>query len=292
MAWDRCSGPDSSHCGLGNSNGCHQNRSGHSFAKTNSAEIASPLILLLKAAVVPYSFAASPGSDFLRKEKTIMATVMTDIDLRRNVEAELNWEPGIKSPAAIGVRVKDGIVTLTGYVESYAEKLAAERAALGVAGVRAVVNNIEVRLPTSSQRTDEDIARRAAQALDWTTGIPRDQIKVAVDDGWVTLKGNVDWYYQKVAAEDAVRYLTGVKGVINLIEVRPTVSKDVVKSKIEEALKRNAELEAQRIQVETIGSKVILRGTVRSWWQKKEAERVAWQAPGVTQVENQIEVIV
>ncbi|HYR87762.1 MAG TPA: BON domain-containing protein [Terriglobia bacterium] len=221
-----------------------------------------------------------------------MATVMTDIDLRRNVEAELNWEPGIKSPAAIGVRVKDGIVTLTGYVESYAEKLAAERAALGVAGVRAVVNNIEVRLPTSSQRTDEDIARRAAQALDWTTGIPRDQIKVAVDDGWVTLKGNVDWYYQKVAAEDAVRYLTGVKGVINLIEVRPTVSKDVVKSKIEEALKRNAELEAQRIQVETIGSKVILRGTVRSWWQKKEAERVAWQAPGVTQVENQIEVIV
>jgi len=220
-----------------------------------------------------------------------MATVMTDIDLRRNVEAELNWEPGIKSPAAIGVRVKDGIVTLSGYVESYAEKLAAERAALGVAGVRAVANNIEVRLPTSDQRTDEDIARKAAQALEWTTGIPRDQIKLTVDKGWVTLKGNVDWYFQKMAAEEAVRYLTGVKGVINLIEVRPAVSKDVVKSKIEEALKRSAELEAQRIQVETIGNKVILRGTVRSLWQKKEAERVAWQAPGVTQVENQIEVI-
>jgi len=220
-----------------------------------------------------------------------MATVMTDIDLRRNVEAELNWEPGIKSPAAIGVRVKDGIVTLTGYVESYAEKLTAERAALGVAGVKAVVNNLEVRLPTSSQRTDEDIARSAAQALDWTVGIPRDQIKLAVNDGWVTLKGNVEWYFQKVAAEDAVRHLTGVKGVINQIEVRPAVSKDVVKSKIDEALKRSAELEAQRIQVETTGSKVILRGTVHSWWQKKEAERVAWQAPGVTQVENQIEVI-
>src|SRR6267142_5538612 len=109
-----------------------------------------------------------------------MATVMNDIDLRRNVEAELNWEPSIKSPAAIGVRVKDGIVTLSGYVESYAEKLAAERAALSVGGVKAVVNNIEVRLPTSGQRTDEDTARRAAQALDWTTGIPRDQIKVAV----------------------------------------------------------------------------------------------------------------
>ena len=218
-------------------------------------------------------------------------TVMSDVDLKRAVEAELSWDPSIKAPAAIGVRTKDGIVTLSGYVESYAEKLAAERAALSVSGVRAVVNDIEVRLPTSSQRTDEDTARRAAQALDWTTGIPRDQIKVAVDDGWITLKGTVDWYYQKVAAEDAVRNLTGVKGVINLIEVRPTANKDVVKSKIEEALKRNAELEARRIQVETTGNKVILRGTVRSWWQKKEAERVAWQAPGVTQVENQIEVI-
>src|SRR5882672_12801219 len=144
-----------------------------------------------------------------------MATLMTDIDLRRNVEAELNWEPGIKSPSTIGVRVQDGVVTLSGYVEAYTEKLAAERAALRIAGVKALVNNIEVRLPTSSQRTDEDIARRAAQALDWTTGIPRDQIKLAVNDGWVTLKGNVEWYFQKVAAEDAVRHLTGVKGVIN-----------------------------------------------------------------------------
>jgi len=221
-----------------------------------------------------------------------MATVMTDIDLRRNVEAELNWEPGIKSPSTIGVRVQDGVVTLGGYVEAYTEKLAAERAALRIAGVKALVNNIEVRLPTSSQRTDEDIARRAAEALDWTAGIPRDRIKVTVDDGWVTLKGTVDWYYQKAVAEDAVRYLNGVKGVFNLIEVRPAASKDVVKSKIEEALERNAELEGQRIEVETIGSKVILRGTVRSWWQKEAAGRVAWQAPGVTQVENQIEVVV
>ncbi|HYR87755.1 MAG TPA: BON domain-containing protein [Terriglobia bacterium] len=215
---------------------------------------------------------------------------MTDLDLKRNVEAELSWEPSVKSAAAIGVRVKDGVVTLSGYVESYAEKLAAERAATRVAGVKAVANDIEVRLPNSSERTDEDIARAAANALEWTSGIPRDQIKVAVDKGWITLKGTVDWNYQRAAAEDAVRYLTGVKGVINLIEVRPTLNKTIVKNAIEEALKRDAEIDAQRIEVETTGSKVILRGTVHSWFEKKEAERVAWQAPGVTQVENQIAV--
>jgi osmotically-inducible protein OsmY len=227
----------------------------------------------------------------MKGDNPMATTVMSDVDLKRNVEAEINWEPSIRNPAAIAVAVKDGIATLKGSVDSYAEKLAAERAALRVSGVRAVVNDIEVRLPGSSRRTDEDLARAASNALDWTSGIPRDQIKVTVDRGWITLKGTVDWYYQKIAAEDAVRYLTGVKGVINLIEVRPSVSKEVVKSKIEEALKRNAELDAHRIQVETIGSKVILRGTVRSWWQKKEAERVAWQAPGVTEVVNQIEVV-
>jgi len=213
---------------------------------------------------------------------------MTDLELKRSVEAELNWEPSIKSAAAVGVRVKDGIVTLTGPVESYAEKLAGERAALRVMGVKAVANDLEVRLPSSSERTDEDIAKAAANALDWTSGIPRDKIKVTVDKGWVTLKGAVDWQYQRTAAEDAVRYLWGVKGVINLIEVQPGVNKTVVKQKIEEALKRDAELDAQRIQVEAVGNKVVLKGTVHSWFERQEAERVAWDAPGVTKVENQI----
>jgi len=215
---------------------------------------------------------------------------MTDLELKRAVEAELNWEPMIQSAAAIGVRVKDGVVTLTGPVESYSEKLAAERAALRVAGVKAVANDLEVKLPTSSERTDEDIARAAANALDWTSGIPRDRIKVTVDKGWVTLKGDVDWQYQRTAAEDAVRYHWGVKGVINLIELKPSVSKAVVKQKLEEALKRDAELDAQNIKVDTAGSKVILKGRVHSWFERQEAERVAWDAPGVTQVENDITV--
>ena len=215
---------------------------------------------------------------------------MTDVELKRSVESELEWEPSIKSAAAIAVRVKDGVVTLTGSVESYSEKLAAERAALRVSGVKAVANDLEVRLPKSSERTDEDIAKAAANALDWTSGIPRDKIKVTVDKGWITLKGAVPFHYQRTAAEDAIRNLWGVKGVINLIEVQPGVNTTVVKHAIEEALKRDAEVDAQRIQVETSGSKVILKGTVHSWFERKEAERVAWEAPGVTQVENQIAI--
>jgi osmotically-inducible protein OsmY len=215
---------------------------------------------------------------------------MTDLDIKRLVEAELNWEPMIKSAAAIGVRVKDGVVTLVGPVESYSEKLAAERAALRVSGAKAVANELEVKLPNTSERTDEEIARTAANALEWTASVPKDKVKITVDKGWITLKGSVDWHYQRAAAEDAVRNLWGVKGVLNLIEVRPSISQTVVKQKIEEALKRDAELDAQRIQVETAGSKVILKGTVHSWFERKEAERVAWEAPGVTQVENEIAV--
>jgi osmotically-inducible protein OsmY len=216
---------------------------------------------------------------------------LTDQELKRYVEEALNWDSDIKSPTKIGVGVKDGIVTLTGYVESYTEKLAAEDAATRVPGVKAVVNELEVRLPFSSERTDEEIARAAANALDWTTGIPRDQIKVTVHDGWITLKGAVPWYFQKEAAEAAVRDLFGVKGVTNLIEVQPLVNEAVVRSAIEEALKRDAEVDAQAIKVETSGNKVILKGTVRSWFEKQEAERVAWRAPGVATVENDIEVV-
>jgi osmotically-inducible protein OsmY len=214
---------------------------------------------------------------------------MTDLELKANVESELKWEPSVNA-AEVGVAVKDGIVTLTGHVQSYWQKIAAERAAGRVSGVRAVVNELEIRLPTSSQRTDEDIARAALNALSWSVSVPADRIKVKVSKGWITLEGNVEWQYQKAAAEKVVRDLVGVKGVVNLIEVKPRASTAEVKAAIEAALKRSAEVDASNIQVEADGDKVILRGTVRSWAEREEAERAAWRAAGVRSVDNRITV--
>jgi osmotically-inducible protein OsmY len=211
----------------------------------------------------------------------------TDSELRRDVERELEWDPSIDA-RNIGVAVKNGVVTLTGYVSRYADKWRAERIAKRVAGVTAIANEIEVKL--STERTDPDIAEAARAALKSDSRLPADRIKVIVERGWVTLEGTVDYYYQKSAAESDVRYITGVRGVTNAIVVTPKVSPTDIRLKIEEALKRSAQLDASRISVETEGSKVILSGTVRSWAEREEAEMAAWAAPGVTEVENRIKV--
>ena len=218
--------------------------------------------------------------------------VKTDAQLQRDVMNELQWEPTIHA-AEIGVAVRDGVVTLSGYVDSYAKKGAAERAVKRVSGVKAVAEEIKVTIPGTYRRADEDIARAASNILDWDIWIPRDRVKVMVQDGRVTLTGDVDWYHQKAHAEDAIRHLIGVRGVTNSITIKPpvpTVKVFEVKSKIEDALRRNARLlrDAEKIRVEISGSKVVLSGSVGSWADREEAEYAAWSAPGVSEVDNQI----
>ena len=212
----------------------------------------------------------------------------TDLELRQAVERELAWDPGI-DVRHVAVAAKNGVITLTGTVGSFHEKWRAENIAKRVAGVAAVANDIRVNL--LSERTDSDIAEAAALALGVDDRIPTDRIKVAVKNGWIELEGQVDYYFQKSAAESAVRNLAGVKGIRNWIVVTPPVVLPAeVKSKIEEALERSAEVDAMNINVETRGNKVILAGTVRSWAEREEAERAAWRAPGISEVDNRLEV--
>ena len=211
----------------------------------------------------------------------------TDAELQQDIMNELKWEPTVEA-AEIVVAVKDGVVTLSGYVDSYVKKGAAERAAARVFGVKAVAEEIQVRLPDSQKRSDEDIAGAVANVLDWNVLVPHDRVKVQVQDGLVTLSGEVDWGYQKNAAEEAVRYLMGVVLFNNQITVKPLVKPLDVKDKIESAFQRNALLDSRRITVETRGGWVILSGSVRSWGERAEAQWAAWAAPGVSEVKNNI----
>jgi len=212
-----------------------------------------------------------------------------DSQLRRDVEAELEWDPRIDA-REVGVAVKEGIVTLSGHVASYASRWAAESAVGKVAGVKAIANEIEVRLGKEATLSDTEIATAAVHALRSNVSVPMRELTVVVRDGWVTLEGAVDAGYQREIAENCVSYLRGVRGVSNLLAVRPYTTVSDVKTKIEAAFRRHAQIDAQKVQVSTANGTVTLTGEVPTWQERREAESAAWAAPGVTRVQNAIAV--
>ncbi len=216
-----------------------------------------------------------------------VATMSSDSDIKRDVEGELSYDPDIDA-TDITVAVKNGAVTLSGFAKSYMQKLKAERVARRVAGVVGLANEIKVRLPGIDERPDPEMAREAAANLKALLRHSAEHIKVIVKDGWLTLEGEVEWNYQCDYAEQAVRRIRGMKGISNLIRLRPQAEPTEIRRKIEEAFRRSAEVDASRVTVEASGSEVVLRGMVRSWAERQEAERVAWAAPGITKIDNRI----
>jgi len=210
---------------------------------------------------------------------------MTDKQLQQNVLQELDWEPEVRA-TDIGVSVHEGVVALSGFVDSYAEKFDAEDAAKRVFGVKGLANDLEVNLPGTAQRPDPDIAEAAVRALAATAAVPASRVQVTVREGVLILEGEVNWQYQCTAAGNAVRWLHGVREVRNRITVKPHVSTIDVKAKIEDALRRSGEVEARRISVDAADGKVTLCGSVHSWHERNEAVQAAWRAPGVTRVDD------
>lgn len=213
----------------------------------------------------------------------------TDTQIKRDVEDELRWDPRVNE-SEIGVAVKDGVVTLSGYVPNYAQRTAAEHDAERVSGVRAIAEELKVKLPGTIEFTDTDIARRAVDALEWDVEVPASRIRARVDKGWITLEGDADWQFERMAAERAVRNLSGVVGVSNFIRIKPRVSTYDVSRRIKEALQRSAAADAASIDVEANDGRVTLRGKVSSWTERQDAERAAWAANGVTTVDDFITI--
>ena len=215
--------------------------------------------------------------------------IKSDSQLQRDVIEELRWDPSV-GRLEIGVACQDGVVTLSGNVDSLSRKISVVRAAERVAGVRAVAEELKVLLPTTHERSDTDIAHAVVRGLRWDVDVPTEGVQARVDGGWVWLEGEVEWQYQRSAAERAVRYLTGVQGVTNLITIKRRASAPDVKQRIETAIKRHAEQDARNITVEAMDGQVTLRGTVRSWAERTDAENAAWAAPGVSKVVDQLSV--
>lgn len=215
--------------------------------------------------------------------------MLKNLELQKKVLDALDWDPSLDA-TQIGVAASDGVVTLTGLVPSYADRLAAERVVKQIVGVKGLANELEVRLPGDARRTDTDLVSAAVKALEWDVHVPHERIKLRVADGWLSLEGEVEWQFQREAAESAVRHLTGVRGVANQITLKKRVTPTDLKNRIEAAFKRHAEIEARKIRVETKGSTVVLDGTVRTWAERDEAERAVWAAPGVVSVEDHLAV--
>lgn len=218
-----------------------------------------------------------------------MDTKRANRDLRTRVLDELDWEPSLDS-ADIGVAVKEGIVTLTGHLPSYAQKRTAERTVLRLAGVKGVANDLDVRLPSEHRRSDAELARAVVEVLDHNVQVPADTVKVKVDDGWVTLEGVVNWDYQRRRAERATRFLRGVKGITNLLRVKERPTPGDLRQRIKRALERRIDEEAERVSVSVEGDRVVLTGTVASWTDRDDIEDAVWAAPGISEVENNLTV--